>query len=127
MLIQKQKLLKFQLSPSPLSSKSSSTSSLVSLDASLGSTATSGSNAKLQQSIDSASTTMEPEFYVIKVTTDSQGHAKDGQVMYKSIMLSNNDRTHQVVRQAMLKLGLEGRPEDYSFAQILPLKGKTTC
>lgn len=67
---------------------------------------------------------MEPEFYVIKVTTDSQGHAKDGQVMYKSIMLSNNDRTHQVVRQAMLKLGLEGRPEDYSFAQILPQKGK---
>ncbi|CAB3361819.1 Hypothetical predicted protein [Cloeon dipterum] len=110
------------LSPSPLSSKSSSTSSLVSLDVSLGSTATSGSNAKLQQSIDSASTTMEPEFYVIKVTTDCQGHAKDGQVMYKSIMLSNNDRTHQVVRQAMLKLGLEGRPEDYTFAQVLAHK-----
>ncbi|XP_059475728.1 ral guanine nucleotide dissociation stimulator isoform X2 [Neocloeon triangulifer] len=110
------------LSPSPLSSKSSSTSSLVSLDASLGSTATSGSNAKHQQSLDSSSTTMEPEFYVIKVTTDCQGHAKEGQVMYKSIMLSNNDRTHQVVRQAMLKLGLEGRPDDYSFAQILPQK-----
>jgi ral guanine nucleotide dissociation stimulator-like 1 len=67
---------------------------------------------------------MEAEFYVIKVTTDCQGHAKEGQVMYKSIMLSNNDRTHQVVRQAMLKLGLEGRPDDYTFAQILPQKGR---
>jgi ral guanine nucleotide dissociation stimulator-like 1 len=44
--------------------------------------------------------------------------------MYKSIMLSNNERTPQVVRQAMLKLGLEGRPEEFSLAQMLPDKGK---
>lgn len=39
-------------------------------------------------------------------------------------MLSNNERTPQVVRQAMLKLGLEGRPEEFSLAQMLPDKGK---
>jgi hypothetical protein len=46
-----------------------------------------------------------------------------GVVMYKSIMLSNNERTPQVVRQAMLKLGLEGKPEEFSLAQMLPEKG----
>lgn len=48
-----------------------------------------------------------------------------GVVMYKSIMLSNNERTPQVVRQAMLKLNLEGRPEEFSLAQMLPDKGIT--
>lgn len=44
--------------------------------------------------------------------------------MYKSIMLSNNERTPQVIRNAMLKLGIEGNPDSYSLSQILPDKGK---
>lgn len=47
-----------------------------------------------------------------------------GIVMYKSIMLSNNERTPQVIRNAMLKLGLEGNPDNYTLAQVLqPDKG----
>lgn len=46
--------------------------------------------------------------------------------MYKSIMLSNNERTPQVIRNAMLKLGIEGNPDSYSLSQILPDKGKIT-
>ncbi|KAJ4442181.1 hypothetical protein ANN_12047 [Periplaneta americana] len=45
-----------------------------------------------------------------------------GIVLYKSIMLSNNERTPQVIRNAMLKLGLEGNPENYTLAQVLPEK-----
>lgn len=44
--------------------------------------------------------------------------------MYKSIMLSNNERTPQVIRNAMLKLGLEGNPDTYTLAQVLPDRGK---
>ena len=47
-----------------------------------------------------------------------------GIVLYKSIMLSNNERTPQVIRNAMLKLGLEGNPDNYTLAQVLPEKGK---
>lgn len=43
-----------------------------------------------------------------------------GVVLYKSIMLSNNERTPQVIRNAMLKLGLEGSPDQYTLAQVLP-------
>lgn len=44
--------------------------------------------------------------------------------MYKSIMLSNNERTPQVIRNAILKLGLEGNPDNYTLAQVLPDKGR---
>lgn len=47
-----------------------------------------------------------------------------GIVLYKSIMLSNNERTPQVIRNAMLKLGIEGNPDNYTLAQVLPDKGK---
>lgn len=50
----------------------------------------------------------------------------DGIVLYKSILLSNNERTAQVVRNAMLKLCLEGNPDDYTLAQVLPDKGTDT-
>jgi ral guanine nucleotide dissociation stimulator-like 1 len=44
----------------------------------------------------------------------------DGIVMYKSMMLGNNERTPQVIRNAMMKLGLESDPDNYLLAQILP-------
>ena len=38
-------------------------------------------------------------------------------------MLGNSERTPQVIRNAMLKLGLEGNPEAYTLSQVLPDRG----
>jgi hypothetical protein len=46
--------------------------------------------------------------------------------MYKSIMLSNREHTREVICSAMLKHGLEGSPDDFTLAQMLPDKGKST-
>jgi len=61
-----------------------------------------------------------PDFYIIKVTMETDNVETQGVVLYKSIMLSNNERTPQVIRNAMLKLGLEGSPDQYTLAQVLP-------
>lgn len=45
--------------------------------------------------------------------------------MYKSIMVSNHERTAAVIRSAMMKHGLEGSPDNYTLSQQLPDKGKT--
>jgi len=37
-------------------------------------------------------------------------------------MLGNNERTPQVIRNAMLKLGLEDDPDRFTLAQVLPDK-----
>ena len=44
--------------------------------------------------------------------------------MYKSIMIGNHERTREVIRNAMMKHGLEGSPDSYSLSQVLPDKGK---
>ena len=44
--------------------------------------------------------------------------------MYKSIMVSNHERTAAVIRSAMMKHGLEGSPDNYTLSQQLPDKGK---
>lgn len=46
-----------------------------------------------------------------------------GIVLYKSIMLSNNERTPQVIRNAMLKFCIDDDPENYTLSQVLPDKG----
>jgi len=46
-----------------------------------------------------------------------------GVVLYKSIMLSNNERTPQVIRNAMLKFCIDDDPENYTLSQVLPDKG----
>ena len=43
--------------------------------------------------------------------------------MYKSIMIGNNERTREVIRNAMMKHGLEGSPDNYTLSQVLPDKG----
>ena len=43
--------------------------------------------------------------------------------MYKSIMIGNHERTREVIRNAMMKHGLEGSPDSYTLSQILPDKG----
>ncbi|EGI62275.1 Ral guanine nucleotide dissociation stimulator-like 1 [Acromyrmex echinatior] len=123
-------------SPSQMSSSSSS-SSLPSLDVSLssggggshqtrlappaGAVAANGSTPNLAGlSSPSHSHKSSPDFYIIKVTMETDNVETQGVVLYKSIMLSNNERTPQVIRNAMLKLGLEGSPDQYTLAQVLP-------
>ncbi|XP_008211420.1 ral guanine nucleotide dissociation stimulator-like 1 isoform X2 [Nasonia vitripennis] len=113
-------------SPSQMSSSSSS-SSLPSLDISLSSGGGNGS-ARLNNSNGAAgglsspshSHKSSPDFYIIKVTMESDNVETEGVVLYKSIMLSNNERTPQVIRNAMLKLGIEGNPDQFTLAQVLP-------
>ncbi|KAK7866628.1 hypothetical protein R5R35_011535 [Gryllus longicercus] len=119
-------------SPSQMSSSSSS-SSLPSLDVSMSSSNTntslgnhSGSTANKSLSVPSHTPSSlqqkSHDFYIIRVTVETSSDEIDGIVLYKSIMLSNNERTPQVIRNAMLKLGLEGNPESYTLAQVLPDK-----
>ncbi|XP_065226724.1 ral guanine nucleotide dissociation stimulator-like 1 isoform X2 [Planococcus citri] len=62
------------------------------------------------------------EFYIIRVTTETDSSEAEGIVLYKSIMLSNNERTPQVIRNAMIKLGIHGNPDNYTLSQIFPDK-----
>ncbi|XP_067643510.1 ral guanine nucleotide dissociation stimulator-like 1 isoform X2 [Eurosta solidaginis] len=78
-------------------------------------------NAQLVQS-PGAKTNNAPDFYIIRVTYETENIELDGIVLYKSIMLGNNERTPQVIRNAMMKLGLEADPEQYTLAQVLPDK-----
>ncbi|KAK4878936.1 hypothetical protein RN001_007082 [Aquatica leii] len=117
-----------KLSPSQMSN-SSSNSSLPSLDVSLNSSHSGSANNKLQVPSNSTGTLSpnhsqksSPDFYIIKVTYETDCVETDGIVLYKSIMLSNNERTPQVIRNAMLKLCLEGNPDSYTLAQVLPDK-----
>lgn len=63
-----------------------------------------------------------PDFYIIRVTYETDNVELDGIVLYKSIMLGNNERTPQVIKNTMLKLGLDGDPDKYTLAQVLPDK-----
>ena len=60
--------------------------------------------------------------YIIKVSYESKASNSDGVVVYKSILLSNSERTPQVIRNAMLKLGLQGDPDSYTLSQVLSNK-----
>ncbi|XP_063529362.1 ral guanine nucleotide dissociation stimulator isoform X2 [Cydia strobilella] len=113
--------LERRASPTRLSHGSSS-SSLPSLDASL-SSAASGHKANGKPGASPAHAHAHragPDFYIIRVTYESDCAETEGVVLYKSIMLSNNERTPQVVRNAMLKLNLDGDPDQYTLAQVLP-------
>lgn len=116
-----------KLSPSQMSNSSSS-SSIPSLDVSLNSSHSGSVQNKLQVPLNNStlsnSSKSSPEFYIIKVTYETDSVETDGIVLYKSIMLSNNERTPQVIRNAMYKLGLEGNPDKYTLAQVLPEKGE---
>ncbi|XP_055314238.1 ral guanine nucleotide dissociation stimulator-like 1 isoform X3 [Sitodiplosis mosellana] len=63
-----------------------------------------------------------PDFYIIRVTYETDNVELDGIVLYKSIMLGNNERTPHVIKNSMLKLGLDGDPDRYTLAQVLPDK-----
>ncbi|XP_034109874.1 ral guanine nucleotide dissociation stimulator-like 1 isoform X1 [Drosophila albomicans] len=78
-------------------------------------------NAQLVQPV-GVTTQSAPDFYIIRVTYETDNIELDGIVLYKSIMLGNNERTPQVIRNAMLKLGLEDDPDRYTLAQVLPDK-----
>ncbi|XP_019764182.2 ral guanine nucleotide dissociation stimulator-like 1 isoform X2 [Dendroctonus ponderosae] len=120
-----------KMSPSQMSN-SSSNSSLPSLDISLNSSHSGSATNRLQVPLSNNSGTLSnnsqkssPDFYIIKVTYETDNPETEGIVLYKSIMLSNNERTPQVIRNAMYKLGLEGNPDQYTLAQVLPDKEMT--
>lgn len=54
------------------------------------------------------------------MTLECDNPETEGVILYKSIMLSNNERTPQVIRNAMLKLNIEGNPDQFTLAQVLP-------
>ncbi|CAG9767646.1 unnamed protein product [Ceutorhynchus assimilis] len=117
-----------KMSPSQMS-HSSSNSSLPSLDISLNSSHSGSATNRLQVPLPNNSGTLSnnsqkssPDFYIIKVTYETENPETEGIVLYKSIMLSNNERTPQVIRNAMYKLSLEGNPDQYTLAQVLPEK-----
>ncbi|CAH0726089.1 unnamed protein product, partial [Brenthis ino] len=114
--------LERRISPTRLSHGSSS-SSLPSLDVSLCSVNSGQKQANgkvIANSPAHANTRNGPDFYIIRVTYESDCVETEGVVLYKSIMLSNNERTPQVIRNAMLKLNLDGDPDGYTLAQVLP-------
>jgi len=81
-------------------------------------------NAQLQPNspLLKANGALAPDFYIIKVTYETESAELDGVVLYKSIMLCNNERTPQVIRNAMMKLSLEGDPDKFTLSQVLPEK-----
>jgi ral guanine nucleotide dissociation stimulator-like 1 len=83
-------------------------------------------NAQLQPNsplLKGNGTNSVPDFYIIKVTCEVDNtEESNGVVLYKSIMLSNNERTPQVIRNAMMKMGMEGDPDKFTISQILPDK-----
>ena len=64
-----------------------------------------------------------PDFYVIRVSVSSPCKETEGINVYKSIMINNHEKTPQVIRNAMLKHALEGNPDDFALAQLLPKSG----
>ncbi|XP_055385548.1 ral guanine nucleotide dissociation stimulator isoform X2 [Condylostylus longicornis] len=78
-------------------------------------------NAQLVQSPGQKNST--PDFYIIRVTLEvDNSEEMDGVVLYKSIMLGNNEHTPQVIKNAMMKLDIEGDPDQFTLAQVLPDK-----
>ncbi|XP_050530881.1 ral guanine nucleotide dissociation stimulator isoform X2 [Daktulosphaira vitifoliae] len=99
-------------------SSSSSSYSLHSFDMSI-----SGSNNiihSVKNSINNSTFNTTSDFYIIRITVDAENVATDGVVLYKSIMLSNNERTPQVIRNAMLKFCIDDDPDNYILSQVLP-------
>uniref|UniRef100_A0A8D8LI68 Ral guanine nucleotide dissociation stimulator-like 1 n=1 Tax=Cacopsylla melanoneura TaxID=428564 RepID=A0A8D8LI68_9HEMI len=103
-----------------LSDSSSSTSSLPSLDASTSSSAS--HTVPSSQLPAPPSRPQSPGYYIIRVTMETDSHETEGVVMYKSIMLSNSERTPQVIQNAMNKLDIEGSADEWTLSQILPDK-----
>lgn len=87
-------------STGPLISHSSSASSLLSSDS------------------DMTSPYRFPDSCIIKVSV--QTGESCGSHVYKSIMLSNTDHTHTVIKKSLEKYSIEGSHEDYTLSQILP-------
>lgn len=77
-------------------------------------------NGQLHQT--AAQKNEEPKFLIIRVTNETDNVELDGVLLYKSILLYNSDRTSQVVRNAMMKLDLDGEPDKWTLVYCLPEK-----
>lgn len=103
------------------------TNTIYNTPASLNNSTSSNSSGHYNQSLpphqqNSPHKNPSPDFYIIRVTYETENIELDGIVLYKSIMLGNNERTPQVIKNSMLKLGLDGDPDKYTLAQVLPDK-----
>ncbi|KAF2352765.1 Ras guanine-nucleotide exchange factors catalytic domain [Trinorchestia longiramus] len=105
----------------------SNSSGHVSLNATLSSTrsASSGGGISVMDKTNStpANPYITPDFYIIKVSLENNTQETEGVNLYKSVMVSNNERTASVVKAAMEKHGIEEPPDDYTLAQLLPHGG----
>ncbi|XP_026817312.1 ral guanine nucleotide dissociation stimulator-like 1 isoform X3 [Rhopalosiphum maidis] len=101
-------------------SSSSSSYSLQSFDMSLN--GSNNTNIIVKNSVNNSTFNTSSDFYIIRITVDADNVETDGVVLYKSIMLSNNERTPQVIRNAMLKFCIDDDPENYTLSQVLPDK-----
>uniref|UniRef100_A0A0L8IDY7 Ras-GEF domain-containing protein n=2 Tax=Octopus bimaculoides TaxID=37653 RepID=A0A0L8IDY7_OCTBM len=90
------------VSTGPLISHSSSASSLLSSDS------------------DVTSPYRFPDSCIIKVSVQTE--ESSGTHVYKSIMLSNTDHTHTVIKKSLEKYSIERCQEDFTLSQILPDK-----
>ncbi|ESP00875.1 hypothetical protein LOTGIDRAFT_238436 [Lottia gigantea] len=70
------------------------------------------------QSPNSASPFRSSDTYVIKVSMNNDPETPDTHV-YKSIMLTNTDHTHNVISKVLEKYSIEAKPEDYRLLQLL--------
>ncbi|XP_031622186.1 ral guanine nucleotide dissociation stimulator-like 1 isoform X2 [Contarinia nasturtii] len=107
--------------------KPNQTNAIYNIPSSLNNSTSSNSSGHYNQSMpphqqNSPHKNPSPDFYIIRVTYETENVELDGIVLYKSIMLGNNERTPQVIKNSMLKLGLEGDPDKYTLAQVLPDK-----
>ncbi|XP_036365562.1 ral guanine nucleotide dissociation stimulator isoform X2 [Octopus sinensis] len=61
-----------------------------------------------------------PDSCIIKVSVQTE--ESSGTHVYKSIMLSNTDHTHTVIKKSLEKYSIERCQEDFTLSQILPDK-----
>ncbi|XP_047741257.1 ral guanine nucleotide dissociation stimulator isoform X2 [Hyalella azteca] len=102
----------------------SNSSGQVSLNATM-SSAKSSSSAGGNTALDKSNNVpvnpyITPDFYIIKVSLENNAQESDGVNLYKSVMVTNNERTASVVKAAMEKHGIDEPPDDYTLAQLLP-------
>ncbi|XP_025207308.1 ral guanine nucleotide dissociation stimulator-like 1 [Melanaphis sacchari] len=80
------------------------------------------SSRSIKGSVNNSIFNTSSDFYIIRIMVDADSVKTDEAVVYKSIILSNNERTPQVIRNALLKFCIDDDPENYTLSHVLPDK-----
>lgn len=75
---------------------------------------------KQSVALSNSSPYIQNNYYIIRVSMRSSTEEVQGVNLYKSIMLTNSQKTSDVIRTAMQKHDLVGTPDDYVLLQLLP-------